>query len=338
MAVYWGQGPNQQRLAHFCADSHIDIIPVGFLNIFPDQVNGGYPGTNFGNQCAPETYKNKDGSASPLLSNCPFIGPDIKTCQAMGKKILLSLGGAIPNNQSIKDNESAKSFARFLWNAFGPEDAAYDGPRPFGDAVVDGFDFDIESVVTDNDPTTQYRGYDVVINTLRSYFVADADKEYYISGAPQCVVPDASLAYAIEFAPFDFLFIQFYNTPKCSARAYFDASYGQQGDQPSAISFDAWVDFIRTTSISKDVKLYLGLPAAPLTQLTYDTKMYIAPDEVQNLIDVFQCRYPKEFGGIMVWEATYSEQNLIDGKPDDLVAELILHRHDFRFNISPTIP
>ncbi|KAL8651891.1 MAG: hypothetical protein Q9210_003003 [Variospora velana] len=315
MAVYWGQGPSQQRLAHFCADSHIDIIPIAFLNIFPDQVNSGYPGTNFGNQCGSETYKNKDDSTSPLLSNCPFIGPDIKTCQAMGKKILLSLGGAIPTNQSIKDNESAKSFAKFLWNAFGPEDAAYDGPRPFGDAVVDGFDFDIESAVTDNDPTSQYRGYDVIINTLRTYFVADADKEYYISGAPQCVVPDANLAHAIEFAPFDFLFIQFYNTPQCSARAYFDASYGRQGDQPSAISFDAWVNFIRTTSISKDVKLYIGLPAAPLTQLTYDTKMYIAPDDVQNLIDVYQCRYPKEFGGIMVFEATYSEQNLIDGKP-----------------------
>lgn len=315
MAVYWGQGPSQQRLAHFCADSNIDIIPIAFLNVFPDQVNGGYPGTNFGNQCGGETFKNKDGSDSPLLSNCPSIGPDIKTCQAMGKKILLSLGGAIPTNQSIKDDDSAKSFAKFLWNAFGPVDVTYDGPRPFGDAVVDGFDFDIESAISDNDATTQYRGYGTMIDTLRTYFAADPLKQYYISGAPQCVIPDAHLAHPIETSWFDFLFIQFYNTPQCSARAYFDANYGRQGDQPSVISFDAWVGFIRTTAMNKDVKLYIGLPAAPLPQVVYDTKMYIAPDDVYNLIDVFQCRYPKEFGGIMVFEATYSEQNLIDNKP-----------------------
>ncbi|KAL8901359.1 MAG: hypothetical protein Q9207_005238 [Kuettlingeria erythrocarpa] len=315
MAVYWGQGPSQPRLAHFCEDSNIDIIPIAFLNIFPDQVNGGYPGTNFGNQCGSETYTNKDGSWSPLLSNCPFIGPDIKTCQAMGKKILLSLGGAIPTNQSIDNDASAKSFATFLWNAFGPVDDTYDGPRPFGDAAVDGFDFDIESDISDNDATTQYRGYGIMIDILRAFFATDADKEYYISGSPQCVIPDAHLAHPIETSWFDFLLIQFYNTPQCSARAYFDASYGRQGDTPSAISFDAWVHFIRAQAMNKDVKLYIGLPAAPLTQLAYDTKMYIAPDDVVNLIDVYQCRYPKEFGGIMVFEATYSEQNQIEGKP-----------------------
>ncbi|KAL8816013.1 MAG: hypothetical protein Q9223_004909 [Gallowayella weberi] len=317
MAVYWGQGPSQPRLAHFCADSNIDIIPIAFLNVFPDQVGGGYPGTNFGNQCGPETFKNKDGSDSPLLSNCPLIGPDIKTCQAMGKKILLSLGGAIPDNQSIKDDASAIAFAKFLWDAFGPKDAKYDGPRPFGDAVVDGFDFDIESAVSPNDATSQYRGYGTMIDALRVFFAADVRKEYYISGSPQCVIPDAHLAIPIETSWFDFLFIQFYNTPQCSARAYFDASYGRKndGDKPSSISFDAWVGFVRTSAMNKDVKLYIGLPAAPLKALAYDTAMYIAPDDVINLIDLFQCRYPKEFGGIMVFEATYSEQNLIDNKP-----------------------
>ncbi|KAL8765535.1 MAG: hypothetical protein Q9194_006534 [Teloschistes cf. exilis] len=290
MAVYWGQGPAQPRLAHFCEDTSIDIIPIAFLNVFPDQANGGYPGTNFGNQCGSETYKNKDGSSSPLLSNCPSIGPDIKTCQALGKKILLSLGGAIPTDQSVKDDASAVSFAKFLWQAFGPEDATYDGPRPFADAVVDGFDFDIESAITDNDPTSQYRGYGTMIDTLRVYFAADAKKQYYISGSPQCVIPDAHLAHPIQTSWFDFLFIQFYNTRQCSARAYFDATYGAKDNQPTDISFDAWVNFIRTMAMNKEVKLYIGLPAAPLPQLAYDTKMYIAPDDVINLIDLYQCR------------------------------------------------
>lgn len=314
MAVYWGQGPAQKRLAHFCADANIDIIPIAFLNIFPDQLGGGYPGTNFGNQCGDATYKNKDGSWSPLLSDCPLIGPDIKTCQSMGKKILLSLGGAIPTNQSIPDDAAAVSFANFLWDAFGPPEEEYHGPRPFGDAVVDGFDFDIESSVTGGDPSSLYRGYAKIIQTLRSHF-STSEKDYFISGAPQCVVPDTHLAEPIENAWFDFLFIQFYNTPQCSARAYFNASYGSYDGQPTTISFDKWVNFIRTKALNKDVRLYIGLPAAPLTQLAYETTMYIAPDDVVNLIDLYQCRYPHEFGGIMVFEATYSEQNLINGEP-----------------------
>ncbi|KAL9612291.1 MAG: hypothetical protein Q9167_003115 [Letrouitia subvulpina] len=314
MAVYWGQGPAQKRLAHFCADSNIDIIPIAFLNIFPDQLGGGYPGTNFGNQCGDATYKNEDGSWSPLLSDCPLIGPDIKTCQSMGKKILLSLGGAIPTNQSIPSDDAAVSFANFLWGAFGPTEEKYHGPRPFGDAVVDGFDFDIESSVTGGDPSSLYRGYAKIIQTLRGHF-STSGKDFFISGAPQCVVPDTHLAEPIENAWFDFLFIQFYNTPQCSARSYFNASYGSYDGQPTTISFDKWVNFIRTTALNKDVKLFIGLPAAPLTQLAYETTMYIAPDDVRNLIDLYQCRYPQEFGGIMVFEATYSEQNLIDGEP-----------------------
>ncbi|KAL8866331.1 MAG: hypothetical protein Q9198_008933, partial [Flavoplaca austrocitrina] len=165
-----------------------------------------------------------------------------------------------------------------------------------------------------------------MIDTLRVFFAADSDKEYYISAAPQCVIPDAHLSQPIETAWFDFLFVQFYNTPQCSARAYFDASYGRVGDKPSSISFDAWVNFVRTKALNKDVKLYIGLPAAPA--VTYDPEMYIAPDDVYNLIDLFQCRYPKEFGGIMVYEATYSEQNLIDNKPFAAVVKSQLTDHE----------
>lgn len=60
---------------------------------------------------------------------------------------MLSLGGAYPTDQEIKSEESALAFADFLWGAFGPKIDDWigvNGPRPFGDVVVDGFDFDIE--------------------------------------------------------------------------------------------------------------------------------------------------------------------------------------------------
>ncbi|KAL9101018.1 MAG: hypothetical protein Q9163_003684 [Psora crenata] len=310
LAVYWGQGAYQKRLKHFCEDSNIDIIPIGFLNQFPDQT-GGYPGTNFGNQCGAETYDNPDGTPSLLLSNCPYIGPDIKFCQAMGKKILLSLGGGYPTNQHIMSIQSANDFADFLWRAFGPDNEPQGStfPRPFGDAAVDGFDLDIESMVAPGEaPSNHYRD---LVDRLRHHYQQES-KPYYISGAPQCIVPDANLAEAIQHAQFDFLFLQFYNTPFCSARAYFDHTYGaSNGAGDSDITFDKWVDFVH--SARSTAKLFLGLPAAPA--VPYDPAMYLQPAEAKEILEYFQCKYPDEFGGVMLYEATASEGNPIDGKP-----------------------
>ena len=315
-----GQGPDQPPLSYFCADKNIDIINIAFVNQFPDQT-GGLPGTNFGNQCGPETYKNKDGSDSLFLSNCPSIGPDIKTCQQAGKKVLLSLGGAIPSNQTVKDDDSAQNFAQILWTSFGPVTDP-SAPRPFGDAVVDGFDLDIESaLVPGEDSADLSRGYSSLINDLRSYFLFQ-DKTYYISGAPQCVVPDAHLADAIETSVFDFLFVQFYNTAKCSARSYFDHSYGGTNTD---ITFSDWVNFVHTAGASKTTKVYLGLPASDDSNDVIDPKMYLQPEEAREIIQHFQKAYPTDFGGVMLYEATASETHPINGKPyADLLKEYLL--------------
>ena len=303
-----GQGPDQKPLSHFCTDPNLDIINIAFLNQFPDQT-GGYPGTNFGNACNPGTYKNKDGTDSLLLSDCPSIGPDIITCQKAGKKVFLSLGGAIPSNQTVKDDESAQSFAKFLWTAFGPKTDDASIPRPFGDAVIDGFDFDIESIFDDKE--LESRGYGSLINDLRSYTsFSNTEKTFYISGAPQCVIPDAHLADAIETSWFDFIFVQFYNTKECSARAYFDHSYGGANTN---ISLAAWIDFVKTSGLNKHAKVYLGLPAAP--SVVIDGAMYLQPNEAKEIIQAFQSEYPENFGGVMIYEATVSETNSINGVP-----------------------
>lgn len=309
MAVYWGQGPNQQPLKFFCDDDNIDIIQIGFVNVFPDQ-SGGYPGTDFGNQCGSGTYENINGSSSLLLKDCPGIGPDITYCQSIGKKILLSIGGATPNNSHLESDVTAAAFATFLWEAFGPEDVSKTTPRPFGNACVDGFDFDIENVLAPGENAGDLdRGYGTMVNTLRTLYDTDKSKTYYVSAAPQCIVPDTHLADAIETSPFDFLFIQFYNTPQCSARAYFDHSYGGTNTN---ISFTSWVDFVQDYSYNPKTKVYLGLPAAP--NAAYDTEMYLQPSEANEIIKALQCEY-KQFGGVMIYEATYSQNNQIHGQP-----------------------
>lgn len=59
--------------------------------------------------------------------------------------------------------------------------------------MLDGFDFDVENVLQEGQDTSAlYRGYATMINTLRGFYELEKKtKDYYISGAPQCGVPDA---------------------------------------------------------------------------------------------------------------------------------------------------
>ncbi|KAJ5109367.1 CAZyme family GH18 [Penicillium angulare] len=141
VAVYYGQGANQPRLSHFCQETSMDIINLGFINVFPAEV-GDWPGSNFGNQCDGTVYEGTE-----LLKGCHQIWEDIPVCKAYGKTVLLSIGGDSAKPGDMSD-EVAEWFADFLWYSFGPYNvsAVAEGfPRPFELNVLDGFDFDIES-------------------------------------------------------------------------------------------------------------------------------------------------------------------------------------------------
>lgn len=266
VAVYWGQGPDQRNLIETCKSSAYDIVVVGFVNVFPDQGPGGYPGTNFGNQCGDGRTYIVNGVSTKLLSNCPAIGPDIIACQNLGKKVLLSLGGGWPLDYYIKTDASARSFADFLWGAFGPQSSSWTGPRPFGAAAVDGFDFDIESSGIDGQPGVpadyKYGRYGTMINYMRNTLYPTGPKTYYISGAPQCILPDEHLAAAMSESWFDFVFVQFYNTPFCSARAGVNKLTAAPQDPTWDITMDGWADFVSTSSVNKNAKIYIGLVCA----------------------------------------------------------------------------
>lgn len=173
--------------------------------------------------------------------------------------MLLSIGGGYPTDYTLATTDLAEYFAEFLWGAFGPEGAsapaswvAAGSPRPFGSAVVDGFDFDIESDMT-SPPFSDYksRGYADMINHFKTDLYPTPLGTYYITGAPQCITPDSHLDDAMLNAPFDFLFVQFYNTPQCNARAGYNGL--------STFTFDSWVSRVTTLSKNKNAKVYLGL-------------------------------------------------------------------------------
>ncbi|KAG6804802.1 hypothetical protein H0H93_006664, partial [Arthromyces matolae] len=71
--------------------------------------------------------------------------------------------------------------------------------RPFGTAVLDGIDLDIES------GNSKY--YDSFINQLRSHTDA-ASKTYYLTAAPQCPYPDEFVGEALNAVAFDAVYVQ----------------------------------------------------------------------------------------------------------------------------------
>jgi chitinase len=187
MVIYWGQNSagsitnvasqQEQPLRHYCQDSSYDIIVVGFVYLFPSasgNTDPTLPGMNFANHC--EVPFN---SANPFVLNCTTnVAPDIQYCQSVGKKIFLSFGGGV-GTYGFSSDAQAVTFANTVWNMFLGGNGAI---RPFGNAVFDGVDLDIEGGAT--------TGYIQFIATLRAYFAAQTSRTYYISSAPQCFYPD----------------------------------------------------------------------------------------------------------------------------------------------------
>lgn len=269
IAVYWGQTTGTS-LGDFCSSTNADIVIVSFLSEFGTTTTT----LNLAGNCE-TTF-----SGSSLL-DCSDIGSEIKSCQSAGKKVFLSLGGGATSYGFSSDSE-AESFAETLWNYFG---GGTSSTRPFGDAVVDGFDFDIES----GDST----GYAALANALRSTYFPQGSKTFYISAAPQCPLPDASLNDLLTNADVDYAFIQFYNNPSCSIQGSFN--------------IDKWQD---ATSGFKNtnIKLYVGLPGSSSSAGSGYVSEYSTLESALT-----KAKSYSNFGGVMLWDAYSSSSNTING-------------------------
>ncbi|KAI9645334.1 Chitinase 2 [Ciborinia camelliae] len=320
LALYWGSGPSQANLSYYCEQSTVDIIPLAFMNVFPAQGDG-YPAEDFGNACygqpiftpGPGYGGIVDPPKDQLYVQCPGIQEGIPYCQSLGKKILLSLGGASATYQ-LTGADDGEYFADFLWGSYGPfkqswldaggirpMDGGYYGTDSSIHIDIDGFDFDIEIASTDSS-----EGYIAMINRLREHFAENPSKKYFISGAPQCPLPEPNMGAMIAGAQFDLLWIQFYNNDfsQCTARQWAD-NYALTGEEDSAeFTYDQWVSTINSGA-SAGASIYLGLLGSPEAGTSTD---YISPLEAQSLIESYHGK--PQFGGVMIWEATYSQENM----------------------------
>ncbi|KAJ4289406.1 Chitinase 2 [Collariella sp. IMI 366227] len=275
----------QQRLATYCSskdhthhglrcfinlglsDTAVNIIPVAFLNSIknPTLVNF----ANAGDNCT--TFP-----GTQLLS-CPQIEEDIKTCQSLGKSIILSVGGATYTEGGFASAAEATTWATKVWEMFGPANPSSTSLRPFGSASVDGFDMDFEAVSRNMAPFAA---------TLRQLMDATGRK-YFLSAAPQCPFPDAAMGEMLSQVAFDFVSVQFYNN-YCGANSYVPGTGGNY-------NFARWDQWARTESVNKNVKVLLGVPGSPSAA----GSGYVSGEQLRSVI-----QYSKQFasfGGVMVW-------------------------------------
>ncbi|KAF8207553.1 glycoside hydrolase superfamily [Mycena galopus ATCC 62051] len=300
LVVYWGQdsygqsNPNdpanwQQTISTYCQDTVINAIPIAFVDVFSALGVGGLPEINLANTCNPTDDSVFAGSE---LANCQFLAAGIEACQALGKIVTISLGGQ-SGAATFANDAAAEAFADQIWNLFLGGSSS---TRPFGAAVLDGVDLDIEG----GGPT----GFAAFVTQLRTHTDV-ADKTYYVTAAPQCPFPDAYLGTVINAVGFDAIYVQFYNN-YCGVDDYSD---------PSDWDFSSWDTWAKTTSPNPDVRIFIGAPASASAGAGY-----VAAATLGQIAISTRAEY-SSFGGIMLWDASQAFANdRFDEQVKDLIA------------------
>ncbi|KAI0749277.1 glycoside hydrolase superfamily [Daedaleopsis nitida] len=265
LAVYWGQGTGPD-LMDICNGDYIDTVPIAFVVSF----DGKKISYNLSGNCD-----------TTIDTSCQFIASAIDICQKNGKIVTISIGGAT-GSITLQDAQQAEQFAEAIHDTFLAGNGSF---RPFGDAVLDGIDLDLESGTSEN--------FVPFVNKILDYSKTDGRK-YYITAAPQCPFPDAYQKAVLNAAHFDAVYVQFYNNIQvCGLQKY-----------PELFNYDEWHNWATgDTSVNKDLKIYIGAPASAAAG-----KYGVDADTLAIIVQKTQSNYTS-FGGVMLWDAYEAQQN-----------------------------
>ncbi|TQS34120.1 hypothetical protein Golomagni_05510 [Golovinomyces magnicellulatus] len=269
-------------------DYHIIVIliVISFLKALNDEVVNFASATDL---CQPIPGTN--------LEYCPELEEDIIECQkTYGKTITLSIGGAAYDEGGFSSEERAINAADQVWTNFGPLTADATS-RPFGEAVVDGFDFDFEV------PTTNMIPFADRLRSLMDQSTELGDKYYYLTAAPQCPYPDKQFGPLLDgTVRFDAIMVQFYNN-FCGADTYLPGSATQQ-----TFNFATWDNWAKSVSRNPDVKIMLGIPGGETGSKTG----YVWGESLTSVIE-YSATF-SSFGGVMIWDMTelYNNTGFLD--------------------------
>ncbi|KAK8654529.1 hypothetical protein V6N13_128492 [Hibiscus sabdariffa] len=261
ISIYWGQNGNEGTLAETCATGKYEYVNIAFLATFG---NGQTPMINLAGHC------------DPYSNGCTGLSSDIKSCQAKGVKVILSLGGGA-GSYSLASSDDARQVATYLWNNFL---GGTSSSRPLGPAVLDGIDFDIEGGTGEH--------WDDLAKYLSGY--SKKGKKVYLTAAPQCPFPDAWVGNALKTGVFDYVWVQFYNNPPC-----------QYSTADIANLEDAWKQW---TSDIPATKIFLGLPASPDAA----GSGFIPVNDLTSKV-LPAIKNSSKYGGVMLWSKYYDDQS-----------------------------
>nr|QEE82232.1 acidic endochitinase-like protein [Siraitia grosvenorii] len=260
IGVYWGQGGSEGSLIDACATGNYQVVNIAFLNSFG---GGRTPLLGLAGHCDPTT------------GGCTKLSKEIRSCQALGIKVLLSIGGGA-GSYTLNSTDDAMSVAVYLWNNF------LDGQsssRPLGDAVLDGIDLAVAWDLSS-------KHWDTLAKALGKYR-DQGNNKIYLSAAPQCPFPDSSLQPALSTGLFDYVWVQFFNNPPC------EYSGGGGSRETLLASWNNW------TTINAS-KVFVGLPAVPEVAVTG----YIPPDVLRTRV-LPELERSSKFGGVMLWSRAF---------------------------------
>ncbi|GAB7357647.1 hypothetical protein MBLNU459_g0143t1 [Dothideomycetes sp. NU459] len=271
--VYYGPTTASKKttLAAQCNDTNVDTVIMSFVLQLAGP--GGYPSIGFSNYCSGMNSAMTAANATGLAW-CPGLANNITYCQSLGKKVFVSLGGA-HGNTTFANASVAQSGANLLWNTFGGGNLS--SPlRPFGSAVVDGFDIDNE--------TGNGTSYDDFAYALRGLVQSyNATKTMYLSAAPACYYPTAGWPINMLTA-MDFVWPQFYDSPSCGL--------GASGNN---VSFTNWSSRLATAN---HPRFMIGA----LSFQDNGAGGYQSPDNFTKIIAQVRQLNFANFGGITLWD------------------------------------
>lgn len=124
----------------------------------------------------------------------------------------------------------------------------------------------------------------------------DSSKTYYLSAAPQCIRPDASIPLD-AMQSMDFIFVQFYNNPSCNI-----------GSPGFVDSFKAWSSDLSANGAGP--KLYIGAPGCQACA----GSGYLDAATMASTVASAKAAGVSNLGGIMLWDGPTGLENVQDGK------------------------
>lgn len=257
IALSWGQGlssltngtESQKRLIEYCQKTPLDIVLLSYAFDAP-----GTP-INLSNLCSSFLLHTSD-------QTCSQIGQDISGCQALGKKVLLTL----TTTEGPKNEDTPADYAQLLVNMFGARSPDLIVDRPFGEAVVDGFNLA---------PIT---GSGCYYTNLAKHLQA-VDSSMLLAASPSCETKHV-LNSAMYHVTFDYWFVQFY-----PERCKLDNN-----------SWNRWLD--TADNAPEDVKIFVALLGGDIGPFSG----YMDMDVIRDKLPIFK-GHPA-FGGFAISDAS----------------------------------